>query len=106
MSGNNAPRNPNILKMFGFASVGERAGSGVDKIMTAWAEQNWKTLEFDFWERNDSVTLKLEVGQVVYILGVADIRNKTDNSKIELTKDMYKEDKIHAYIRKNGGIST
>mgnify|MGYP004626717151 CR=1 len=48
VSGNNAPRNPNILKMFGFASVGERAGSGVDKIMTAWAEQNWKTLEFDF----------------------------------------------------------
>ena len=40
--GNSDPRNPNILKMFGFVNVGERAGSGVDKIMTAWAEQNWK----------------------------------------------------------------
>ena len=52
--------------MFGFVNVGERAGSGVDKIMTAWAEQNWKKSEFDFSERNDRGTLTLEVGQVVY----------------------------------------
>ena len=104
--GNSDPRNPNILKMFGFVNVGERAGSGVDKIMTAWAEQNWKKPEFDFSERNDRVTLKLEVGQVVYIPGVADIRNKTDRSEIEPTKDMSKEDKILGYIRINGGIST
>lgn len=104
--GNSDPRNPNILKMFGFVNVGERAGSGVDKIMTAWAEQNWKKPEFDFSERNDRVTLKLEVGQVVYIQGAADIRNKTDNSEIEPTKDMSKDDKIVAYIRTNGGIST
>lgn len=56
--------------MFGFVNVGERAGSGVDKIMTAWAEQNWKKPEFDFSERSDRVTLKLEVGQVVYIPGL------------------------------------
>ena len=72
--GNSDPRNPNILKMFGFVNVGERAGSGIDKIMTAWAEQNWKKPEFDFSERSDRVTLKLEVGQVVYIPGAADIR--------------------------------
>lgn len=46
--GNSDPRNPNILKMFGFVNVGERSGSGVDKIMTAWAEQNWEKPEFDF----------------------------------------------------------
>ncbi len=49
--------------MFGFVNVGERAGSGVDKIMTAWAEQKLEKPEFDFSERNDRVTLKLEVGQ-------------------------------------------
>ena len=43
-------QNPNILKMFGFVNIGERAGSGVDKIMTAWKEQNWKKMEFDFSE--------------------------------------------------------
>jgi len=102
--GNSDPRNPNILKMFGFVNVGERAGSGVDKIMTAWKEQNWKKPEFDFSERSDRVTLKLEVGQVVYIPGAADIRNEnTDQAE---PKPMSKEEKILDYIRQNGSISS
>ena len=103
--GNSDPRNPNILKMFGFVNVGERAGSGVDKIMTAWAEQNWKKPEFDFSERSDRVTLKLEVGQVVYIPGAADIRNTTESDEAETMTIMSKEDKVLAYIRQNGSIS-
>ncbi len=102
--GNSDPRNPNILKMFGFVNVGERAGSGVDKIMTAWAEQNWKKPEFDFSERSDRVTLKLEVGQVVYIPGAADIRNENTNQ--EKATAVSKEDKIIEYIRQNGSISS
>ena len=98
------PRNPNILKMFGFVNVGERAGSGVDKIMTAWAEQNWKKPEFDFSERSDRVTLKLEVGQVVYILEASDIRNENTNQ--EKATAVSKEDKIIEYIRQNGSISS
>ena len=90
--------------MFGFVNVGERAGSGVDKIMTAWAEQNWKKPEFDFSERNDRVTLKLEVGQVVYIPGAADIRNENAN-QAESTP-VSKEDKILEYIRQNGSVSS
>ena len=104
--GNSDPRNPNILKMFGFVNVGERAGSGIDKIMTAWAEQNWKKPEFDFSERSDRVTLKLEVGQVVYIPGAADIRSTTENRGNRITKEMSKEDRILDYIRQNGSIST
>ena len=101
--GNSDPRNPNILKMFGFVNVGERAGSGVDKIMTAWAEQNWKKPEFDFSERSDRVTLKLEVGQVVYIPGIADIRNEnTDYAEVTAVS---KEEKVLAYIRQKGSIS-
>ena len=91
--------------MFGFVNVGERAGSGVDKIMTAWAEQNWKKPEFDFSERNERVTLNLEVGQVVYIPGVADIRNTVEKSEAETITTMSKEDKVLAYIRQNGSIS-
>ena len=90
--------------MFGFVNVGERAGSGVDKIMTAWAEQNWKKPEFDFSERSDRVTLKLEVGQVVYIPGAADIRNENTNQ--EKATAVSKEDKILEYIRQNGSISS
>ena len=103
--GNSDPRNPNILKMFGFVNVGERAGSGVDKIMTAWAEQNWKKPEFDFSERNDRVTLKLEVGQVIYIPGAADIRDTTEGDKAETITAMSKAEKVLAYIRQNGSIS-
>ncbi len=103
--GNSDPRNPNILKMFGFVNVGERAGSGVDKIMTAWAEQNWEKPEFDFSERSDRVTLKLEVGQVVYIPGAADIRDTTEGDKAETITTMSKVDKVLAYIRQNGSVS-
>ena len=92
--------------MFGFVNVGERAGSGVDKIMTAWAEQNWKKPEFDFSERSDRVTLKLEVGQVVYIPRAADIRSTTENRGNRITKEMSKEDRILDYIRQNGSISS
>ena len=73
--------------------------------MTAWAEQNWKKPEFDFSERNDRVTLKLEVGQVVYIPGAADIRDTTKIDKAETITAMSKEDKVLAYIRQNGSIS-
>lgn len=102
--GNSDPRNPNILKMFGFVNVGERAGSGVDKILTAWKEQNWKEPEFDFSERLDRVTLKLEVGQVVYIPGAVDIRN--ENTDQAVPKSMLKEEKILDYIRQNGSINS
>lgn len=91
--------------MFGFVNVGERAGSGVDKIMTAWAEQNWKKPEFDFSERSDRVTLKLEVGQVVYIPGAADIRDTTEGDKAETITAMSKAERVLAYIRQNGSIS-
>ena len=68
--------------------------------MTAWAEQNWKKPEFDSSERNDRVTLKLEVGQVVYIPGVANIRNEnTDYAEVTAVS---KEEKVLAYIRQNG----
>lgn len=106
--GNSDPRNPNILKMFGFVNVGERAGSGVDKIMTAWAEQNWKKPEFDFSERNDRVTLKLEVGQVVYIPGAADLQA---DRHVELTEtdeinNMNKEQRVMYYLKSHDSIST
>jgi predicted HTH transcriptional regulator len=70
--------------MFGFVNVGERAGSGIDKIMTAWEEQNWKKPEFEFSNRTERVTLNLEVGQVVYIPGATDLRS-TQQSTTQTT---------------------
>ena len=106
--GNSDPRNPNILKMFGFVNVGERAGSGVDKIMTAWKEQNWKKPEFEFSERNDRVTLKLEVGQVVYIPGAVDLQanRQVDPIEIDEISKLNKEQRVMHYLKNHDSIST
>ena len=94
--------------MFGFVNVGERAGSGVDKIMTAWAEQNWKKPEFDFSERNDRVTLKLEVGQVVYIPGAADLQisRQVDSTDADDIHNLNKEQRVVHYLKSHDSIST
>lgn len=102
--GNSDPRNPNLLKIFGFVNVGERAGSGVDKIMTAWEEQNWKKPVYDISLRAERVTLQLEVGQVVYIPGAADLKMRASAS-ITLIKLTDKEKRIVEYIEMYGNIS-
>ena len=73
--GNSDPRNPNLLNIFGFINIGEHAGCGVNKIMTAWEEQHWIKPVYEVSEEEKRVTLHLQVGQVVYIPGAADLRN-------------------------------
>lgn len=102
--GNSDPRNPNLLKIFGFVNVGERAGSGVDKIMTAWEEQNWKKPVYDISLRSERVTLQLEVGQVVYIPGAADLRAEV-LTPANVTKLTEKERIIVEYIKNHGNVS-
>lgn len=99
--GNSDPRNPNLLKIFGFVNVGERAGSGVDKIMTAWEEQNWEKPVYDISLRAERVTLQLEVGQVVYIPGAADLRREETQEILAVDK----EQRIIDYLKAHGNIS-
>ena len=73
--GNSDPRNPNLPNIFGFINIGEHAGCGVNKIMTAWEEQHWIKPVYEVSEEEKRVTLHLQVGQVVYIPGAADLRN-------------------------------
>ena len=105
---NSDPRNPNLLKMFGFVNVGERAGSGVDKIMTAWEEQHWEKPEYDISLRTERVTLRLQVGQIVYIPGAADLRKDMVNESMYEydAKDLTdKELIIMEYIKAHTEIS-
>lgn len=103
--GNSDPRNPNLLKMFGFVNVGERAGSGVDKIMTAWKNQNWETPVYDISLRSERVTLQLEVGQVVFIPGAADLRSDEPQKTILISSEIGKEQRIVEYIKAHGSIT-
>ena len=105
--GNSDPRNPNLLKIFGFVNVGERAGSGVDKILTAWEEQTWEKPIYDISLRAERVTLQLEVGQIVYIPGAADLRKENEYNSDDLhPMRNVKEQKIIDYIELNGSITT
>ena len=103
--GNSDPRNPNLLKIFGFVNMGERAGSGVDKIMTAWEEQNWEKPIYDISLRAERVTLQLEVGQIVYIPGAADLRKegkKETPVKVSLND---REQILVEYLKVDGTIN-
>ena len=39
------PRNPSLQKMFQLLGFGDRAGSGVPRILQAWREQHWRVPE-------------------------------------------------------------
>ena len=76
--------------------------------MTAWAEQNWKKPEFDFSERNDRVTLKLEVGQVVYIPRAVYLQTgrQVEPTETNEISNMNKEQRVMLYLKSHESIST
>ena len=43
--GNSKSRNPRIQKIFSLIGLGEGAGSGFPKILSAWNEQSWRIPE-------------------------------------------------------------
>lgn len=57
--GNSKSRNPRLQKMFTFIGLGEGAGSGFPKILSAWSEQNWRIPELKDDEKLKQVSLRL-----------------------------------------------
>lgn len=58
-------RNPSLQKMFQMVGLGERAGSGLARILRAWQEQHWRTPIFeDDIEENRTRLLLLPVSLV------------------------------------------
>ena len=54
--GRSAPRNKTLQMLFGFLNLGERAGSGIPKIIRASAEQHWRTIEL-YEEQDPAITV-------------------------------------------------
>ncbi|MBM4367685.1 MAG: putative DNA binding domain-containing protein [Deltaproteobacteria bacterium] len=56
------PRNPTMQKLFQLAGFGDRAGSGVPRILQAWREQHWRTpmLTEDFDVNETRLLLSME----------------------------------------------
>jgi len=105
--GNSDPRNPILFKLFNRVNVGERAGSGVDKVLEAWREQGWKEPEFEISYRPERVNVNLEVGQVVFVPDLMDIREEMANynSDANVKKCMTNEEKVLAFLKENRSIS-
>ncbi|AFZ67420.1 RNA-binding domain-containing protein [Deinococcus peraridilitoris] len=57
--GHTDPRNNSLHRMFLMMGAGERAGSGIPKILGAWHDQHWRAPNLLEDVRPDTVTLKL-----------------------------------------------
>lgn len=58
--GESDPRNPTLHKMFSLIGLGERAGSGLITIQTAWKTQHWQHPVFEELVQPDKVILTLK----------------------------------------------
>ncbi|MBP9155784.1 MAG: putative DNA binding domain-containing protein, partial [Xanthomonadales bacterium] len=52
-------RNSSLQRMFQMLGVGDKAGSGIDKIRTSWAAQHWQSPRMEETQRPDRVKLSL-----------------------------------------------
>ena len=103
--GKSNPRNPCLMAMFNFLNIGERAGSGVEKILAAWKEQEWPGPEYTITYRPERVTLELETGQIVYIPESVDLRVRGETSMESGPDARTKEEIVMDYVRQNSFIS-
>ena len=55
-------RNPNLQKMFMLLGRAEKAGSGVDKILSGWRYLHWPTPVVSEETRPDYVVLTMQIG--------------------------------------------
>ncbi|MEE4381450.1 MAG: RNA-binding domain-containing protein [Pseudomonadales bacterium] len=59
------PRNPSLQKMFQLLGLGEKAGSGIPKILRAWHEQEWLRPLITEAPDRELTTLKLPLASLV-----------------------------------------
>lgn len=114
--GNSKSRNPRIQKMFAFIGLGEGAGSGFPKILSAWNEQHWRIPELKEDIQLNQVSLKLCTVSMlpesceetlrnifgkkfdkfskdeVLILATAFLEESVNNSRIQLMTDKHSYD--------------
>lgn len=58
-------RNPSLQRMFMLIGRAEKAGSGVDKIMTGWSESHWRRPYLELTNQPDRVILTMPMFSVI-----------------------------------------
>lgn len=88
------PRNRGLMKMFNLIDVGERAGSGVPKIINIWKDQGLKTPTIEEQFDPDRVVLILPLERKPGL--------KPSPKETHSKKTVEAEDEIKEYLRDNG----
>jgi ATP-dependent DNA helicase RecG len=95
LGGISDPRNRGLMKMFNLIDIGERAGSGIPKIVNIWSDEGLKdpTVEEQFDPDRTILTLSLEKKQAIKM---------KDGSFNKTTKSIRTQEKILDYLKDNG----
>ena len=90
------PRNKTILKMFNLLDIGERSGSGVPNIFNVWSDEGWAEPLLEEEDNPDRTRLTLVFGKQAKKTSEENKRSKTEEN----------EERIKAYLKKNGECKT
>lgn len=95
LGGVSDPRNRGLMKMFNLIDIGERAGSGVPKIINIWHDEGLKEpiIEEQFDPDRTLLTLSLEKKQAI---------KSSDKGSAKTKKSVQTQEKILDYLKDNG----
>jgi ATP-dependent DNA helicase RecG len=80
-------RNKSLQKMFQMLGVGDKAGSGIDKIRTSWAAQHWRSPSLRETFRPDRVWLLLPLVSMLSDELLGKLRRQFGSSVDHLSRD-------------------
>lgn len=95
LGGISDPRNRGLMKMFNLIDVGERAGSGIPKIVNIWNDEGLKvpTVEEQFDPDRTIMTLSLEKKRATKV---------KDEGSLKTAKSIRTQEEILDYLKDNG----
>jgi len=102
LGGISDPRNRGLMKMFNLIDIGERAGSGIPKIVNIWNDEGLKdpVIEEQFDPDRTLITLSLDKKQAIK---ASDKSNDNKSAKSKRTAESQK--KVLDYLKDNGRSS-
>lgn len=92
------PRNRGLMKMFSLIDIGERAGSGIPKIVNIWNDEGLKDpiIEEEFDPDRTILSLSLEKKQAIKT------SDTSQNAKPKSKRTLENQQKIIEYLKDNG----
>lgn len=92
------PRNRGLMKMFSLIDIGERAGSGIPKIVNIWNDEGLKDpiIEEEFDPDRTILSLSLEKKQAIKT------SDNSQNAKPKSKRTLENQQKIIEYLKDNG----